>query len=66
LVVAGATETLTRDHPVLFLDVHDIGDTRLSALSNALQALGYQARELESGEAAAMLEAGKDYVLRAG
>jgi len=65
LVVAGAGEALSRDRPVLFLDVHEIGDKRLAALTNRLRDLGYRISELESGTASNLLEAGKDYVLRA-
>jgi len=65
LVIAGAAHTLARDRPLLFLDVHDIGSERLAALAEALAGLGYRASELESGTAVEVLEAGKDYVLRA-
>ena len=65
LVVAGAGKALSRDRPVLFLDVHEIGDERLAALTNRLRDLGYRMNELESGTASNLLEAGKDYVLRA-
>ena len=66
LVIAGAARMLARDHPLLFLDVHDIGTERLAALAKTLQGFSYRANELESGSAADRLEAGKDYVLRAG
>jgi FkbM family methyltransferase len=66
LVVAGAAETLARDRPVLFLDVHDIGEERLAGLTGTLQDLGYSISELEGGAAIDRLEADKDYVLRAG
>jgi FkbM family methyltransferase len=66
LVVAGARDMLARDRPVLFLDVHEIGDKRLVALTNRLGELGYRIDELESGTACNRLEAGKDYLLRVG
>lgn len=64
LVIAGAAELLARDRPVLFLDVHDIGDERLAALTKVLLALDYRITELESGAAASGLQADRDYVLR--
>jgi len=64
LVIAGAGRVLARDRPVLFLDVHDIGGERLSALTERLLAGGYRISELESGAAVRDLEADRDYVLR--
>ncbi len=64
LVIAGAAETLARDRPVLFLDVHEIGEERLAALAETLRNSGYGFSELESDISADTLEAGKDYVLR--
>ncbi len=64
LVVAGASRTLARDRPVVFLDVHDIGKQRLDALTKSLLGHGYAMTELESGKAGNRLEADRDYVLQ--
>jgi FkbM family methyltransferase len=62
-VISGALETLQRDRPVMFLDVHSIGAERLEDLAGRLNAQGYRFRELESGACADRLMADRDYVL---
>ena len=64
-VITGAAKTLERDRPVIFLDVHNIGTSRLADMAANLQGLGYRFKALESGRGSNTLEPDLDYVLRA-
>ncbi len=61
-VIAGGRAMLAECRPVIFLDVHDIGSDRLTALNATLSDLGYTIAALDDPDIATLLP-DKDYIL---